>query len=240
MKFKSVWVLGSTSDVSIALCIELAMKGCKKFELLSRNSSDNDPLIKKLKRFSDIQVTCRDFDLLDPKIDYGNFLKNDFDLYIISSGYLGDNNFATKNFEEALKILKINFLGLVPLITYIASSERIKKPGAMWVFSSVAGDRGRPSNYIYGSAKSGLTIFCEGLLLRCANLPFKIRIIKAGFIDTKMSRGKVPVKLAIKPAKMAKILLKNPNKSGIEYIPWWWKFIMNLVKRLPSKIASKL
>ena len=138
MTFKSVWVLGSTSDVSIALCNELAKKGCKRFHLLSRKSSDNILLIKSLKVFPNIKVTCEDIDLLESKIDISNFFKNDFDLYLISSGYLGNNNLAINNYEESLKIIKTNFMGLVPILTHIVSSERITKPGALWVFSSVA------------------------------------------------------------------------------------------------------
>ena len=83
-----------------------------------------------------------------------------------------------------MKINAINYIGIIPWIIEITKKERLHKPGRLWIFSSVAGDRGRPSNYHYGAAKSALTIFSEGLQLSCEKFPFRIRIIKAGFIDS--------------------------------------------------------
>ena len=110
----------------------------------------------------------------------------------------------------------------------------------MWVFSSVAADLGKPSNFIYGAAKSALTTYCEGLTHKFIKSKFKVRVIKAGYIDTKMSRGKTQSFLTIKPNLIAKHLLKSFKKSGVEYFPKWWKLIMIFVKLLPAKMASKL
>ena len=110
----------------------------------------------------------------------------------------------------------------------------------MWIISSVAGDRGRPSNYHYGAAKAALTIFCEGLLNRLHKKPFKIRIIKAGFIYTSMTIGKAPKILCASKEYVAKSLVNKPYKEGIEYLPFWWLFIMKLVSILPKSIISKL
>ena len=110
----------------------------------------------------------------------------------------------------------------------------------MWILTSVAGDRGRPSNYHYGAAKAALTIFCEGLLHRLHKKPFKIRIIKAGFIYTSMTIGKAPKILCASKKYVAKILINNPNKEGIEYLPFWWFFVMKIVLILPKSIISKL
>ena len=106
--------------------------------------------------------------------------------------------------------------------------------------SSVAGDRGRPSNYHYGAAKAGLTNFCEGIMNYCHDKPFKVRIIKAGYIATKMTLGKAPRALCAEPEKLAEKLLKKPNKRGIEYFPNWWFLIMFIIKLLPSALIKKL
>jgi NAD(P)-dependent dehydrogenase (short-subunit alcohol dehydrogenase family) len=108
------------------------------------------------------------------------------------------------------------------------------------VFSSVAADRGRPSNYHYGAAKAALTALCEGLLLRSHGKPFAVRIIKAGFMATPMTVGKAPPALCASPESVARDLLRRPNKRGIKYLPWWWSPLMRLIRFLPASIASKL
>ena len=128
---------------------------------------------------------------------------------------------------------------LIPWLTEITNYERIKSKGCLWIFTSVAADRGRPSNYHYGAAKAALSVFCEGLLLRCYKKPFSIRIIKAGYMETPMAYS-APKFLCISPKKVAQYLMNNPFKRGFEYLPWWWNIIMFFVRILPVKFASKL
>ena len=133
-----------------------------------------------------------------------------------------------------------NYSGLLPWLTAITTPQRLARPGRLWVFSSVAADRGRPSNYQYGAAKAALTVFCEGLLLRCQGKPFAVRVLKAGFMATPMSVGQAPAALCAAPASIARALLRRPNRRGIEYIPWWWSPLMRLVRWLPAPLAAKL
>ena len=238
----SVWVLGATSEVAVSICIELAKKGCKKFCLIARNKSKVKKFSNYLKQTFRVEVKENILDITDfPGSNDKTFYKvDDFDLYLITAGYLGNIDLASTDFEESQKIINSNFTGIIPWINAITSPERITQKRCLWVFTSVAGDRGRPSNYFYGAAKAGLQIFCEGLLLKCHGKPFSIRIIKAGFIYTQMTIGKVPSILCVKPNKVAQVLLRDPYKNGVEYLPWWWNVIMLMVKNLPSKIASRL
>lgn len=164
----------------------------------------------------------------------------DFDLYLITAGSLGEAELARDDAAEAMRILAANVGGLIPWLTAIATPERLAKRGRLWVFSSVAADRGRPSNYHYGAAKAALTALCEGLLLRCYGKPFAVRIIKAGFMATPMTVGKAPQALCASPGSIARDLLRRPNRRGIEYLPWWWSPLMRLIRVLPAPIASKL
>jgi NAD(P)-dependent dehydrogenase (short-subunit alcohol dehydrogenase family) len=164
----------------------------------------------------------------------------DFDLYLITAGSLGEAELARDDAAEAMRILAANVGGLIPWLTAIATPERLAKRGRLWVFSSVAADRGRPSNYHYGAAKAALTALCEGLLLRCYGKPFAVRIIKAGFMATPMTIGKAPLALCARPESVARDLLRRPNRRGIEYLPWWWSPLMRLIRVLPAPIASKL
>lgn len=236
---RSAWVLGSTSTVAIAICRGLAEHGCRRFHLLARNFERNQALASELRERFGAEVSYEVVDLLAPQ-RLEPQLRESFDLYLVAAGSLGDAERARHDAAEAQAITQANFTGLIPWLTAIASAERIEQPGALWVFSSVAADRGRPSNYHYGAAKAGLLRFCEGLLLRCHGTPFAVRILKAGFIASPMTDGQVPPLLCAKPEKIARDLLRKPFRRGIETIPWWWSPLMSMVRRLPARIAAKL
>ncbi|MFM2173236.1 MAG: hypothetical protein RLZZ54_1163 [Cyanobacteriota bacterium] len=236
---RSAWVLGSTSTVAIAICRGLAERGCRRFHLLARNLERNLALVSELRERFGAEVSCAAVDLLAPQPRHPHFSEV-FDLYLVAAGSLGDAELARNDAAEAQAITQANFTGLIPWLTAIVSPERIQQPGALWVFSSVAADRGRPSNYHYGAAKAGLLRFCEGLLLRCHGTPFAVRILKAGFIASPMTDGKAPPLLCAQPEQIARDLLRKPFRRGIETIPWWWRPLMAVVRRLPARLAAKL
>ena len=238
----SAFVLGSTSEVAKAICHELARRGCMRFHLVARNEEANQQLASQLQGRYGAAVSTEQTDLLDDAC-LGSArlpLVGEFDLYLITAGSLGDAELARSDSAEALRILAANVTGLIPWLTAIATVERMARPGRLWVFSSVAADRGRPSNYHYGAAKAALTALCEGLMLRCHAKPFAVRIIKAGFMATPMTVGKAPAALCASPEAVARHLLRRPNRRGIEYLPWWWSPLMLLIRLLPAPIASKL
>jgi decaprenylphospho-beta-D-erythro-pentofuranosid-2-ulose 2-reductase len=239
---RSAFVLGSTSAVARAICLELARRGCRRFHLVSRNRETNQHLVSELEQRYGATVSSEQTDLLaDAALESIRRPQvGDFDLYLITAGSLGDAELARTDSTEALRIMAANVTGLIPWLTAIATPERLARPGRLWVFSSVAADRGRPSNYHYGAAKAALTALCEGLLLRCHGKPFAVRIIKAGFMATPMTVGKAPPILCASPASVARDLLRRPNRRGIEYLPWWWSPLMLLIRLLPAPLAAKL
>ena len=239
---RSAFVLGSTSEVAKAICRELARRGCERFHLVARNSEANQQLAAELQQRYGAAVSTEQTDLLvDAALEPARRPEvGEFDLYLLTAGSLGDSELARRDAGEALRILAANVTGLIPWLTAIATPERLARPGRLWVFSSVAADRGRPSNYHYGAAKAALTALCEGLLLRCHGKPFAVRIIKAGFMATPMTVGKAPPVLCASPESVARDLLRRPNRRGIEYLPWWWSPLMRLIRLLPAPLASKL
>ena len=242
MAISSAFVLGSTSEVAKAICRELASRGCRRFHLVARNEEVNQVFARELEASYGAVVSTEQTDLLaDAALEPACCpAVGDFDLYLITAGSLGDAELARSDAGEAVRILAANVGGLIPWITAIATPERLAKPGRLWVFSSVAADRGRPSNYHYGAAKAALTALCEGVLLRCHGKPFAVRIIKAGFIATPMTVGKAPPALCASPESVARDLLRRPNRRGIEYLPWWWTSLMWLIRVLPAPLAAKL
>ena len=239
---RSSFVLGSTSEAAKAICRALGRRGCRRFHLVARNGEANEVLARELEQSFGAAVSTEQTDLLaDSSLDSVRRPEvGDYDLYLITAGALGDADLARNDAAEAMRILAANVGGLIPWITAIATPERLARPGRLWVFSSVAADRGRPSNYHYGAAKAALTALCEGLLLRCQDKPFAVRIIKAGFMATPMTEGKAPPALCASTESVARVLLHRPNRRGIEYLPWWWSALMQLIRVLPAPIACKL
>ena len=237
--FKRVFVLGGSSEIAQEICLNLVKKGTKQIHLICRNINKASSFIKYISKEFGIQISCQELDLLEtnltakPTIDF-------YDLYIIAAGYLENSRIASENLEEAYKIARVNYYSLIPWINAITSKERITKPGAIWILSSVAGDKGRPSNFHYGAAKAALTTYCEGIFHRCLDKPFKVRIIKAGIIKTSMSKEISPKILGASKKYLAKTLIKNPLKDGIEYLPWFWFVIMKIADIMPKYLISKL
>ena len=237
--FKKVFVLGGSSEIAQEICINLVKKGTKQIHLICRNINKVSSFIKNISKEFEIQISCQEINLLEtnlttkPTIDF-------YDLYIIAAGYLESSIIASENLEEAYKIARVNYYSLIPWINAITSKDRISKPGAMWILSSVAGDKGRPSNFHYGAAKAALTTFCEGIFHLCLDKPFRVRIIKAGIIKTSMSKKIGPKILGTSKSYLAKTLIKNPLKDGIEYIPWFWFLTMKIIDILPKYLISKL
>ncbi|MDC3232480.1 SDR family NAD(P)-dependent oxidoreductase [Prochlorococcus sp. AH-716-A09] len=237
-KIKSVFVLGSSSEIAKEICIQLANRGCQSFHLLARDLKKNNQLIKILKEKKIKNIVQDHFDLINEseiKKEVGQY-----DLYLVTPGFIGDTDLASIDIEELNKITKINYSGLLKWLIAIATPDRLNSASRLWIFSSVAGDIGRPSNYQYGAAKAALSCFSQGLFLRAYNKPFKVRIFKAGFIRTRMSIGKAPEILYLSPKKLAKRILENPNKRGIEYQPWWWFFVIKILKYLPYFLLARL
>lgn len=241
-EIRSAFILGSTSEVAKSLCRELAHRGCIRFHLLARDEAMNQRFAEELRSYKNVSVSCAALDLFrDADLQSDVALELDhFDLYLIAAGSLGDADLARCDVQESLKITAANYTGLLRWITAIATPERLLSQGRLWVFSSVAADRGRPSNYHYGAAKAALTALCEGLLLRCQGHPFAVRIIKAGYMATPMTLGKAPAALCVSPESVARNLLRNPNRRGLEYLPWWWSAVMRVVRYLPAPLAAKL
>lgn len=239
MTIKSAWILGSTSAVAKATINNLAKLGCKRFHLISRNRELNKSFGEMLFQKYGCLITY-EFVNLENIDNQEKTISQFYDLYFICAGTLGKPLLARKDLNEAMNIINVNFCGILPWLSAIVNEKRINHAGSLWIMSSVAADIGRPSNYHYGASKAALTKFCEGLMLRCNDKPFNIRIIKAGYISSPMTEGKAPEILCISPDSFAKSLLSQANRRGIEYKPLMWSFIMKIVKILPNKLLSKM
>jgi len=157
------------------------------------------------------------------------------DLALLAHGVLGDQATAQQDYAAAEAVLRTNFLSAVSLIGWLANYCEAQNSGTLAVISSVAGDRGRKSNYIYGASKGGLDIVLQGLRHRLYGTGVQILTIKPGFVATPMTAHLPPSPLFASPARVAKDIIRAIRKGkSVVYTPPFWALIMLAVRNCPA------
>jgi len=161
---------------------------------------------------------------------------------VVAFGYLGNQLKAQNDFNEARKIIETNFLGAVSILEIIAKDFEERKAGFIIGISSVAGERGRQSNYIYGAAKAAFSIYLQGLRNRLYQSGISVLTVKPGFVETKMTAAmKLPKILTAKPFQVAQDIFKAWKKDKDEiYSLWFWRYLMFLIRLIPESIGKRL
>ena len=166
---------------------------------------------------------------------------NGFDTVLIAHGTLSNQKACEQDIEMTIQEIKTNALSTIVLLTHIANDFEAKKNGTIAVISSVAGDRGRASNYVYGSAKAMVTTFTSGLRQRLYKSNVAVVTIKPGFVDTPMTAGFKKGVLWAKPSNVAvEIVNSIETKANVIFTPFFWRWVMLLIKTIPEIIFKKL
>lgn len=164
------------------------------------------------------------------------------DALFCSVGYLGDQKKAEQDIRECDLIMQANFNGLLPMLTATAQFFKQQRSGSIMVVSSVAGERGRCSNYCYGSSKAAMTAFLSGM--RCSLLPYNVHVmtIKPGYVATRMvAHKKLPPYITASTQRVAKDIVKGfKRRSSVVYTMWLWRYIMGVVRLIPEFIFKRL
>lgn len=237
-------VLGSNSEVAQAFVEKVLSEGQRfeKIYLLTSNKENTE----KFARHIDVKYVQNseiiEFDLLKDN-DYHRLNHIDSDLLFCASGYLGMNTAdGLYNDINTTKIIDINYAKLVPLMNYFAQKFEAKRSGTIIGLSSVAGERGRQSNFIYGSAKAGFTAYLSGLRNYLHDKKVNVLSVIPGFMATKMTEG-MPLnpKLTASPKQAANCIYKAyKNKKNVVYVlPIWW-VIMMIIRNIPEFIFKRL
>ena len=163
-----------------------------------------------------------------------------FEGVVLATGYLGDQCKAIENWDETHAILNRNFVSAASLLHVAARYLELKKLGWIIALSSVAGDRGRMSNYVYGSAKGGLSVFLQGLRARLQKSGVRVLTVKPGPVDTAMTFGMEKIPLLADPEKVGASIVKALVKGkDIVYVPGPWRIIMFILRSVPERIFKK-
>ncbi|HYG38802.1 MAG TPA: SDR family oxidoreductase [Cytophagales bacterium] len=240
---KNILILGANSDMGIALA---RLYASQKFNVMlaSRGVSQLQAIKNDLQIRYNTQVSAFEFDACKYESHKKFFEELTYrpDITICFFGYLGDQKIAESNWEEAQRIINTNFTGAVSILNIIANAYELQQSGVIVGVSSVAGDRGRQSNYIYGSAKAGFTAYLSGLRNRLFHANVHVMTVKPGFVNTKMTDGlKLPKPITAQPDQVAKSIIHGINKKkNIIYVLWMWRWIMVIITLIPEFIFKKL
>ena len=163
------------------------------------------------------------------------------DTVLVAYGTLGDQKKCEESYENTLKELQVNCLSVISLLTQLANQLEQQGSGSIAVISSPSGDRGRQSNYIYGTAKGALSIFLQGLRNRLAKSKVHVLTIKPGFVDTPMTKDFKKGLLWVGPEVISKgIYNAIKKKREVAYLPFFWRYIMIIIKSIPEKLFKYL
>lgn len=242
-KMSYILILGAGSGIAKALGYIFAKNGYNIY-LAGRNSEELSSYAGKLEEEFQIKADVLLFDALDfssHRAFYSNLKEKPFGI-VCTFGYLGDQKKAQEDFFETLKIINTNYTGCVSILDIIANDLEQRRQGFIIGISSVAGDRGRRSNYIYGSAKAGFTAYLSGLRSRLFKSNVQVLTVKPGFIATKMTEKlNLPEKLTINPDVAANdIFTALQKKKDVIYTKHIWKYIMFIIKYIPERVFKRL
>jgi short-subunit dehydrogenase len=242
----SVLILGATSAIASALAKEFA---AHKFDVIlgGRDREELSALASDLSLRYGVRSSVLSFDALETQTHASilrSFLSaagNSLEGVVVCMGYLGDQAKGQTDWEEARRILGTNFTGCVSALNILANHFEPRRAGFICAISSVAGDRGRQSNYLYGAAKAGLSVYLQGLRNRLFHANVKVITIKPGFVDTHMTYGRPGLFLVASPESVAKGIFKAIAKGkDVVYLPGFWRFIMLVVRSIPEAIFKRL
>ena len=240
---QTVLILGAHSDIARAIARQYARQGYR-LQLAARNPKRLEGDITDLKIRYDAEAQAYEFDALAYH-DHNTFyeqLHPKPEIAICVFGYLGKQEDAEQNWEEAGKMLETNFLGAASILHHVAADMEQKKEGTIVGISSVAGDRGRASNYYYGSAKAGFSAYLSGLRNRLSSSGVHVLTVKPGYVRTAMTEGmSLPGPLTANPDQVAReIVAAVRKKKNVLYTKGIWRWIMLLIRHIPEFIFKKM
>lgn len=239
---KTFLLLGGRSDIGVACAHEFAANG---FDIIlaARSSSELEGSVKDIEIRHGVKAYAVEFDgaATETHAEFYTSLPAKPDVALYAIGSLGDQKISEKHWAEAEKVISSNYTGAVSILSIVANDLESRNEGAIIGISSVAGERGRQSNYIYGSAKAGFTAFLAGLRHRLAGTNVKVITVKPGFVATKMTAEMdLPKPLTATPKHVAKAVYNAyvAGKSTI-FTLGVWRQIMFVIRSIPESIFVK-
>jgi len=242
---KKILILGATSAIA-EHCARLWAEQGQALYLVARNEDRlaaiaSDLRVRGASSADSFTLDLNDFGKYEEMLARADRSMGGIDIALIAHGTLSNQKECEQSVELTMQELRTNALSTISLLTLVANKFEIKRSGTIAVISSVAGDRGRASNYVYGSAKAMVTTFTSGLRQRLHKSNVSVVTIKPGFVDTPMTASFKKGIMWVGPDYVAKrIVRKLQNKDSDIYIPSYWKIVAGTLKLLPSYLFKRV
>ena len=243
----TVVVIGVTSAIARALAGEFARRG-HDLIVASRDIEETNTIASDLEVRHHVRAVAKTFEaeafqthaaFVDECIrDAGAVL----DGVVIGFGFMDEQAVAQKQFDVAKRTVDVNVTAVMSVCERFAAHMELARRGSIVGISSVAGDRGRQSNYIYGASKAAMTAYLQGLRNRLHPAGVHVLTAKPGFVDTKMTWGlPLPGPLVAKPERAARDIYHAVlKKKDVAYVPWFWRYIMLIIRAVPEWQFKKM
>lgn len=242
---KNILIIGATSAIANA-CARTWAAEQARFFLVGRSADKLAQVANDLRARGANDVLTHALDLNDLEahetmIDSAFSSLGTLHISLIAHGTLPDQAICQQDVDVALREFSSNGLSVIALLTRLANRLEQQRSGTIAVISSVAGDRGRPSNYLYGTAKAAVSTFCEGLRARLFKANVHVLTIKPGFVDTPMTQGlPLPKALVATPERVAQdIVSAIEKKKNSIYTPAFWAAIMLIIRSIPQFVFKR-
>lgn len=241
-----VAIFGANSAIAQAVARRFAGEGARLF-LVARDPVRLETVAADLRVRGAGSVATATADLADPAghaalVEQARQAMDGLDAALIAHGTLGDQKAGEADAAAMRREIDVNFLSPASLLTHLGNLMEVQRHGSLAVIGSVAGDRGRASNYVYGSAKGGLRVFTQGLRHRLGRAGVAVTLVQPGFVDTPMTAA-LPKggPLWATPDRVAADI-HRAMKTGpaILYTPWFWRWVMLVIRLLPDAVFKRL
>lgn len=240
---QTIVLLGGTSEIGRAIVDELLspaartlVLACRRPDEASPNSFDADGLTVAIEHFDATNTGSHDGFIRGLAERYG-----DLDVVVLAFGKLGSQTDFDDDPSAAAEVLHVNYTGAVTASLAVAAQMRRQGHGHLVVLSSVAGERGRASNFVYGSSKAGLDVFAQGLGDSLAGSGVNVTVIRPGFVHSKMTRGMKSVPFSTTPRQVAERTVAG-MRSGRHTVwtPGILRYVFMVLRHLPRGIFRRL
>ena len=236
-------VIGATSDIGRAIALGLAREGCD-LQLAARDPARLEAEADDIRVRAGVTVTEHPCNVLrdDAGVALAGTVDPCPDVAVCVVGLLGDQRESEGDVAAAGRVMWTNYIGPALLMGALAGRFEQRGGGILVGVSSVAGDRGRATNYVYGSAKAGFTAFLSGLRNRLARTGVHVVTVKPGFVRTRMTDGMdLPVRLTATPEEVAEAVVEAiRRRRDVVYVRRVWRLIMLIVRALPERVFKRL
>jgi short-subunit dehydrogenase len=238
-----VLVIGATSAIAAEVVRLHAARGDDLF-LLGRNEEALRALQGELAPRV-VGLLAGDFGDMkenEPRVSRALAALGGVDVILLAHGWLGDQLVSERSFDHAADVIATNFTSAVSFLVPIVNALESRGRGALVVLSSVAGDRGRPRNYTYGSAKGALSLYLQGVRSRLYKTAPAVRVVtvRLGPVDTPMTRDHEKNIFFAERGSVARGILRCEERGPLDvYLPWYWQPIMAAVRTLPERVFQR-